>query len=211
MEREKLYLNMKRYEEEIKKHRGEYHPDVRIDGRKARLWVQTDLARIMGITPQHLSGVKSGHEPTSEKALMKLADAWGVNWKWLCGLSDFRTEEEERREEILSRFDSGRDKLFTEIDYMLRCLGVPVFYYGELEVKCRYGDSNSRKEISLSFAQFKLVRQAMNAAAKGALLSCFTLLNAEENDPESAHLTAAEEELVIEHLFDDNNEEPSTP
>lgn len=206
MQREKLYLNMARYEEEINKHRGEYHPDVRIDGRKARLWVQTDLAPIMGITPQHLSGIKSGHEPTSEKALMKLADAWGVNWKWLCGLSDSRTEKEEMKNQFLSRINDSYRKTFSVLAYM-ESLG---FVFSTHErgfirtMTCRYqeADSQEAKTITLSPEQFDAVLHAMNQAASTALLSCFELLNAktiEEPEPEEER----EREETTEEAIDD--------
>lgn len=207
MEREKLYLNAERYEEEIKKHRGEYHRTERIDGRKARLWVQSDLARIMGITPQHLSGIKSRHEPTSEKALLKLAAAWSVNWKWLCSLSDYRTEEEERKEKILSRFDTGLNRITLEMMYMQQLGITPVpYYHPEPAVNCYYQPSNAQKpkEIKLSLDQFKKIRQAMNKAAAGALLSCLELLDIQENTEEEAanysEMPEEDEEILMDHL-----------
>lgn len=215
MNREKLYVNPERFEEELKRHRGQYHPIERINGRRARLWVQADIAAIINLSKERLSTVKQGKDAISERALLDLARAWGVNWKWLCNLSDSRTEEEERKEKFISRLDERYEKIDREMEYMKRLgfVAIPSPETYTVTVYYRHGDNPEPEKMLLSFDQFKSVRDAMNRAAATTVLSCFNLLNVSDIDePDPEDMTEEEKKkeeeedgLILDYIQDRMN------
>lgn len=98
----KLYIVPQRFDEEIERNKGILHSEKTNEkGDPARLWICRDIAYALGYHETRLSYVRKGRKggyPTSLELLQGLGELWGINWKWLCGKSEDRTEADiERR------------------------------------------------------------------------------------------------------------------
>lgn len=203
MRREKIYINEERFKKEITIHHGERHPAERVNGRRARLWVQSDLAAILHITKQHLTNVKRGKDAISEGALNKLAEVWHVTPEWLRGLSNQRTPEEEHKNRLLLRFEEGMDKLDAEYKYLYR-LGFSVDLTPDNEkVELGYyqDDDAELQKVVLSYSQFKVIRNAMNKAASVAVMSCLEMLNEQADSEEKKSYSDEDMDILVDYAL----------
>ena len=181
MRREKIYINEERFKKEIAIHHGERHTTERVNGRRARLWVQSDLAAILHITKQHLTNVKRGKDAISEGALNKLAEVWKVTPEYLRGLSDARTVEEGKKNNILSQMNLWNES--AEMRYLAHLVYMFGFSSESSQVECIYPhDVNERepKSVYLTSAQMNTMFSAMNKAADAFFRSCLEVLEMKE-------------------------------
>lgn len=77
---------------------------------------QTEFAKKCGLNYQNLNRYINGRAPWTDRALLKIADACGVAYKWLCdGIGEmYRTEKQEgdrQYEEIKNLLTSPEGKI----------------------------------------------------------------------------------------------------
>lgn len=208
MKRGKLYLNTERYEEERKRHKGEYHPSVRReDGSKAQLWVNKDIALILGYEPEYFTNMKKGRQAISETTARELGDVWGCNWKWLCGKRAYRTKDEEETAEkrkALDRFFDSEDAYSTFVDVSkayLRMLGYDIISQQGLSDLTEMVKVLHKGNVVTEMPAYKvlLILASVKKAAEAAVHSQLTILLAEDTEtakrfmPEVSMMLAEEE------------------
>lgn len=188
MNKEELYINKDRYEEERKRHKGEYHPtEKRGEGGKAQLWVGKDIAHIIGLHHVRWSDLINGRYPIRLEYLQKLGNLWGCNWKWLCGKSDIRDPLVDELNSVMNTV-SKSDREWTSflaasLDYF-RFLGYDVtsvtsFADAKEPVVILYrGD----RIITIPAYKLLLILNNMKTAAEAAVRAQFVVMLSEDEE-----------------------------
>lgn len=82
----KLKIDAERFKNVMKDNKGQKHDGL-------RLWVQKDVAAILGFSEVHFNNLVNGKKYCDEGTLRRLGELYGCGWKYLCGINDSQVYE----------------------------------------------------------------------------------------------------------------------